>query len=386
MTNTDFCYSPELMSFEQALGALINQVDCIAKPEPVDTLQAEGRIAAENVEAPINVPNFPNSAMDGYALHSSDLEKHSTFRCVGKSFAGIPYDGDLKPGECIRIMTGAVVPDSCDAVEMQENVSVINEENAIPTVSFNQAINAGQHIRPVGNDITAGQTVIKQGTRLTSSHIGLLASLGMSQVNVFKPIKVAVFTTGDELQPLTNELSAGQIYDSNRYMLMSFLAKYNFDIINLGLIGDDPEAIYQTLVKGDEQADVIITSGGVSVGEADFVKAQVERLGTLNLWKVAIKPGKPFAFGKLPKSLFLGLPGNPVSTYVTLSQLAKPMLNKLQGEFEPVKRLAKATLTETIKRHTGRKEFQRGLAEIDGNGNVTVKAQGNQSSGVLSSV
>jgi molybdopterin molybdotransferase len=350
-------------------------------------------VLAESIYSSINVPGHDNSAMDGYAFCYADTATNTPLRLIGHSLAGHPFKGDLNTGECVRIMTGAVVPVGADTVVMQENVNATGDSiyiNKLPTL--------GDNIRRAGEDIAINSLVFEKGKRITPVDIGLLASLGVAELTVFKRIKVAVFSTGDELKPLTQTLQAGdnlqvgEVYDSNRPTLIALLSRLAVDVIDLGCIADDPEKITAAFESAIAQADVVISSGGVSVGDADYTKDVLEKLGKINFWKVAMKPGKPFAFGVLNKKnapdnkgWFFGLPGNPVSSVVTYHQLVVPALRYLAGEiFESAPVLSIATQSP-LKKQPGRADYQRGkLITEDGENKVTTT--GNQSSGVLSSL
>jgi len=353
------------------------------------------RVLAEPTYSGINVPGHDNSAMDGYAFSYADTTTNTPLRLIGHSLAGHPFNGSIKAGECVRIMTGAVVPVGTDTVVMQENVSATGDQ-----IQINQLPKLGENIRRAGEDIAVDSLVFETGKRISPIDIGLLASLGVAELKVFKRIKVAVFSTGDELKPLTQKLQAGDIYDSNRPTLIALLSRLSVEIIDIGCIADDPEKIAAAFESAIAQADVVISSGGVSVGDADYTKPVLEKLGNINFWKVAMKPGKPFAFGLLHKKTsgeghkknapdnkgwFFGLPGNPVSSVVTYHQLVLPALRYLAGEvFEDAPVLSIATQSP-LKKQPGRADYQRGKLTTE-NGENKVTTTGNQSSGVLSSL
>lgn len=380
------CFQPELMSFNSALRRLLEKVSRPEKTESLDLFTALDRVLAENISSPINVPGFDNSAMDGYALRAEDLKDSEYLKLMGKSMAGTPFDGRIEAGQCVRIMTGAVVPNGANCVVMQEKTSQQGVAELGEVIHFQASPAVGDNIRRAGDDISQGQTVLHSGKKLSPADIGLLASLGLAEVPVFPKIKVAMFSTGDEIQQPGQPLKASQIYDSNRYTCCSLLTKLNVEIRDLGVIKDDPTLVRRALLEADEWADVVITSGGVSVGEADYLKPLIEELGKLELWKIAIKPGKPFAYGVLPNAHFIGLPGNPVSALVTLHQLAVPMLKKLQGLSDSEPKLLKAILQDDLKKHPGRKELQRGLVSVNSEGHLCVRSTGKQGSGILTSM
>ncbi|HDL4214395.1 TPA: molybdopterin molybdenumtransferase MoeA, partial [Mannheimia haemolytica] len=310
--------------------ALDNMLARLSTPKLVEQLplnECANRVLAEDIFSPINVPNFDNSAMDGYAVRISDLAQNLTLNVAGKAFAGNPFNGEIKAGECVRIMTGALVPKGVDAVVMQEETTL----NSDGSVTFNHIPKLGSNIRRIGEDVKQGALVLKKGSLLNVASLPLLASLGIASVPVFVKLKVAILSTGDELTSVGEPLSEGKIYDTNRFAVRLMLEKLNCEILDFGILPDDPILFEQTFRQAQQQADVLITSGGVSVGEADFTKDVLEKLGEIGFWKIAMKPGKPFAFGKLEQAWFFGLPGNPVSALVTFYQLAQPALAKLSG-------------------------------------------------------
>ncbi len=380
------CDTPGLMPLKQALDKMQSALENVCQAVSLPLSQALGYALAEDIKSPLNVPPFNNSAMDGYALNRADLINCSpdnpiTLKQVGKSFAGAPYQGQLQSGECIRIMTGAVMPDCVDTVVMQEQTTA--KEGLI---SFTQCPKPGANVRLAGEDLQLGQKVLGKGHKLTPRDIPLIASLGLANIQVFRKLKVAVISSGDELKSLGETLSPGDIYDSNRYSIIALLSRMNVEVIDFGIVKDDKNKIREAFIAADQQADVVISSGGVSVGEADFIKDILSELGTIGFWKLAIKPGKPFAFGKLSNSVFFGLPGNPVSAMVTLYQLAVPAMATLSGlNPQPVMRL-NAIATEKLKKGPGRTDFQRATYSVNENGQLVVQSTGSQGSGVFSSM
>lgn len=361
-----------------ALVQILASVTPITHTETIPLNKAYGRILASAAVSPMNVPPEDNSAMDGYAIGELGYREYT---CVGEAFAGHPYQGTVKPDECIRIMTGAPVPSDCSLVEMQENATVVGN-----VVTFTETLKAGSNIRRAGEDIALGSYVLTAGRRLTPSDCGLLASIGLAQVEVKTPIKVALFTTGDELIAPGTPLKAGQIYESNLYVLTPILQKLGAELIVLPAVEDNENSIKKALHDASEKADIVITCGGVSVGDADYTRKAVEALGQLELWKLAMKPGKPLAFGRIINCLFLGLPGNPVSALVTLHQVGLPLLRKLSGEqVTPNIRLS-ATTTEILRKRPGRADYQRGIASVNSPGQLEVRSTGLQGSGILTSV
>lgn len=380
----DCCSAPGLTPLDQALEQLLANLKPVTETETISLDQALGRVIAQPVTSQLNVPPADNSAMDGYALRSADGHEGVQLTLIGKSFAGHPFDGDVDPGECVRIMTGAQIPAGADSVIMQEQVSLDDQNNAL--ITLQRAVSAGSHVRTAGEDIATGQTVFEPGRKLRAADLGLLASLGISDISVKRRLRVAVLSTGDELKKPGEALGPGQFYESNGYTISAVLEKLNTEITNFGILADDLETLRSAFRQADEVADVVITSGGVSVGEADFVKDVLDELGEIAFWKLAIKPGKPFAFGFLPNSVFIGLPGNPVSALVTMHQLAVPMLTKISGQdaVKPLRIAAKAGCS--IKKAPGRTDFQRGVYQTDEQGNMTVVTTGSQGSGMLTSM
>jgi molybdopterin molybdotransferase len=374
-------YTGELLSLKEALNNILTLTTPIAEKEIISLTESINRITATEIISPINVPPFDNSAMDGYAIRFNDWHDATPLVIAGKALAGSPFRGSLPAKTCIRIMTGAPIPTGVDTVIMQENTRLA--DNAI---SFIQPIKPGINIRYAGEDIRQGDTVLPVGTKLSATQISLIASLGISQIEVFRQLKVAIFSTGDELQTIGQPLAAGQIYDTNRLAIRLMLEKMNCHVIDLGIIADDPDKLYQAFKQADQQADLVISSGGVSVGEADYTKQILNQIGSINFWQLAIKPGKPFAFGKLKSAWFCGLPGNAVSAIVTFYQLVQPFINHLcafsQWQSTPY---LKARATSPIKTSPGRLEFQRGIAKVNSQGDLEVIPMTQQGSHILSS-
>jgi len=376
------CFSaPGLLPFEQAMEKMLSAIKPICETEFIPLSQGLNRVLASNISSPLNVPPHNNSAMDGYAFRLASLQEKSTLTMVGRSMAGAPFQGSCNLGECIRIMTGAKLPPCCDTVEMQENCQAT--ENSI---TFLEDREFNDNIRFSGEDISINQQVFTQGKKLSAIDIGVLASLGVPNVNVFRKITVAVLATGDELKSPGETLNEGDIFESNSHTLIAMLTKLNVTVINFGIIADDEEAIRNAFEQADMQADVVISSGGVSVGEADYTKLILEQLGEIGFWKIAMKPGKPFAFGKLPNSYFFGLPGNPVSALVTAHQLAVPALLKLQNAQPKKLPLLKVKTSTQLNKRPGRMDFQRAILSTNDQGEMFVTSTGSQGSGILTSM
>nr|WP_154325151.1 molybdopterin molybdotransferase MoeA [Pantoea sp. 201603H] len=374
-------FTAGLISLEEAQSKMLAEIAPIHDSEMLAITSAAGRITAEAVISPISVPPFANSAMDGYAVRSADLAADRLLSVAGKAFAGAPFVDAWPAGSCIRIMTGAAIPPGADAVVMQEETETQGE-----CIRLTATVKTGQNIRLAGEDIQQGAVVLAAGTRLGAAELPLLASLGISHVKVLRKLRVAVFSTGDELQPVGQPLAAGQIYDTNRFAVSLMLNSLGCDVIDLGIIKDDPDALRNAFAQADDAADVVISSGGVSVGEADYTKAMLEELGQISFWKLAMKPGKPFAFGRLQTSWFCGLPGNPVSAAVTFYQLVQPLLAKLTGQQTPaLPARLRARAAGLLKKAPGRLDFQRGLFSRDAEGELTVRNTGHQGSHIFSS-
>ncbi len=373
---------PSMLTVEQALLQIKTTVPIIEINEKVALRQSLGRILAEDITSTINVPPHRNSAMDGYAVKSQDLptEGNQTLKIIGSSFAGQPFVGQVNSGECVRIMTGAVLPIDTDTVIMQEQVTRENDQ-----ITFKAGQQAKQHVRNIGEDLAVGQVVLKRDHLLLPPELGLLASLGVPEVLVRRKLRVAFFSTGDELRSIGDPLQEGEIYDSNRYTLYGMLARLDVNIIDMGVIRDDPAAIRQALLTAADCADVILTSGGVSVGEADYIKEILSDLGQVHFWKIAIKPGKPLAFGKINHTTFFGLPGNPVAVMVTFYQFVQPALHQMMG-YKTIPNIWKVRSLTQIKKKTGRTEFLRGILSQQTDGEWSVQPTKQQGSHILRSM
>jgi len=380
----DSDYDPNSMPVARAreyIRAFLTPVQGI---ERLHIRAALGRVLAEDVVSGIDVPAHDNSAMDGYAFRHADLasDAYTTLAVIGASFAGRPLEGEASPGQAVRIMTGAVMPAGTDTVIMQERVTVAEGRVKIPSGQ-----QKGQNVRRAGGDIRKGGVVFPRGQVMRPAEIGMLASLGIGEVGVYRRLRVAFFSTGDELVGIGQPLGPGQIYDSNRYTIHAMLTRLGVDALDLGVVRDDPEIIRRTFAEASQIADVVITSGGVSVGEADFVKQILNELGEVLFWKIAMRPGRPLAYGKLGNAHFFGLPGNPVSAMVTFYQFVRDALLVLMGVPQPAPiPTLKAICTTAIKKAPGRMEFQRGLLSRADDGRWSVRTTGDQSSQVLSSM
>ncbi|MFK5913529.1 MAG: molybdopterin molybdotransferase MoeA [Woeseiaceae bacterium] len=379
------CDTPQKQSpwldVKEAITRMTQAVKQTQETETLSIRDALNRVLAEDIISNINVPPYANSAMDGYAFNSADLPSNgnNTIPMVGKSFAGIPFEGEVKPGECIRIMTGAPMAKGTDTVIMQEQVQA--DGDAI-TIQSGHCKN--DNVRHIGEDIKDGDVVLKPGQQLTPAELGVLASLGVASISVYKKIRVAFFSTGDELRNVDEALDEGQIYDSNRYTIFGMLTNLGVELIDMGIIPDDRAAVEKAFIAAAEQADAIMTSGGVSVGEADYVKETLDKLGKVDFWKIAMKPGKPLAFGFVNDAVFFGLPGNPVSVMATFYQFALPTLKTMMGRKITKPTVVKVACKSALRKSPGRTDLQRGILQTNEQGELVVESIGMQASHVLS--
>jgi molybdopterin molybdotransferase len=379
-------YDPNSMPVDTARSLIRTFLTPVTATERVHIRQALSRVLAEPIVSPVAVPGHDNSAMDGYAVRFADLDANAETRLVrvGESFAGKPPTARVGPGECVRIFTGAVMPEGADSVVMQERT---REDASGVHVAARALGRLGQNRRYAGEDLKRGEVVFEQGQLVRPAELGMIASLGINEVSVYRRLRVAFFSTGDELKSIGTPLGSGDVYDSNRYTIYGMLTRLNCDTLDMGVVPDVPEALERAFATAAATADVVITSGGVSVGEADFVKQLLDKLGEVLFWKIAMKPGRPLAYGKIGGAHFFGLPGNPVSVMVTFYQFVREALIVLQGQraIAPLPTF-KAPLSAPIKKAPGRTEFQRAVLEPDGSGGWTVRTTGDQGSGILSSM
>ena len=383
-TNRDPCAAPNgLLSVSEAQQRIAASIARINGVEQLPVRSALGRILAVPITSPIDVPPYTNSAMDGYALRGNDLPTDGSvrLRVIGRSMAGAPFAGSVNSGEAVRIMTGAVLPDGTDTVLMQERVRVDGED-----IVVDSGHKAGENVRMAGEDMAMGANVLEPGKQLLPADLGVIASLGIAEVRVWRRLRVAFFSTGDELRSLGEPLETGQIYDSNRYTLHGMLTRLGVELLDLGVIRDDRAAIRDAFHDAAANADVVITSGGVSVGEADFVKQTLDELGQVDFWKIAMKPGKPLAFGRLDQAVFFGLPGNPVSVMATFYQFVQPALQKMMGMSAVSSITLRVPCAVNIRKEVGRTEYQRGILQPGADGRLTVTTTGRQGSHVLTSM
>jgi len=371
--------SPSL-TLAEAMARIMAELKPITGHQCLALRSALDHVLAEPITANAPVPAHDNAAMDGYAI-ASGSPKAATLSCVGSAFAGHPYAGTLAPGECVRIMTGGVVPAGTEAVVMQEQVEV--KDTTIQVMRWPEP---GENIRRAGEDLAPGSVILEAGRRLTAADLGLIASIGRAEVAVRRPLRVAFFSTGDELRCLGEPLGPGEIYDSNRYTLYGMLQHLGVDILDGGVVRDDPNALQAALAEAASQADVILTSGGVSVGEADYMGALLRRHGEAHFWSIAMKPGRPLTFGRYDNAWYFGLPGNPVSVMATFTQVVAPALRHLGGEHtEPTPRFQMICRSH-LRKKPGREEFQRGRIVMEADGSRQVESVGRQGSGMLRSM
>jgi molybdopterin molybdotransferase len=379
-------YDPDSMPVDQARALIRRYLAPITATERVHIRSALGRVLAEDVTSPLDVPGHDNSAMDGWAVRFADLPREGsvTLRRAGDSFAGKPSNLALGAGEAVRIFTGGVMPEGADTVVMQERARETAEGVTIAAGAIGKA---GQNRRFAGEDLKRGALVFAAGQPLNPAEIGMLASLGIGEVAVYRRLRVAFFSTGDELRSIGQPLRAGEIHDSNRYTLYGMLVRLGCEVLDMGVVRDEPAALEQAFIAATASADVVITSGGVSVGEADFVKQLLDRLGEVLFWKIAMKPGRPLAYGRIRSAHFFGLPGNPVAVMVTFYQFVRDALLILQGRREvPVVPAFPARLSSAVRKAPGRTEFQRGILTRESDGSYSVRPTGDQGSGILSSM
>lgn len=372
-----------MLSVSQGRQAILDQIVPSQTIINVELKDALGQIVAQDILSPVNVPQHTNSAMDGFAIRNDDLDRDS-YHVIGQVLAGHSYDLPLEQGQAVRIMTGAPVPKFAGAVVMREQAEV-NGEN----VSFNRnmgVIKPGQNVRMAGEDLALGQVAIAKGTQITAPELGMLASLGFADVAITRPIRVAIFSTGDEVQQPGETQKTNCIYDSNRYTLFALLKKIGCEVVDMGIIEDSEEALEKTLQEASEQADMILSSGGVSVGDADYIKTVLAKLGQINFWRINMRPGRPLAFGQINQIPFFGLPGNPVATMIAFLQFVEPAIRKLQGIDNWQPETITAIAAEKLRSRPGRTEYSRGHYYIDANGRIAVVNTGSQGSGILRSM
>ncbi len=376
-------YDPDALAVTTAQAVIERFVVPVTGWERCTLRDAPGRVLAADLPSPIDVPAHDNSAMDGFALRSSDLAASgdTVLEIAGAAFAGRPFDGSCGPGQAIRITTGAVMPAGTDTVVVQE---VAKADGTRLTVPAGQV--AGQNRRLRGEDLQAGRAALRAGRTLTAADVGLAASLGVGELTVRRRLRVAMFSTGDEVRSIGEPLGPGQIYDSNRYTIHAMLRRIGAEPIDMGVIPDDPQALESAMREAAGCADAIVSSGGVSVGEADFTRAVMARLGDVTFWKIAMRPGRPMALGRIGDAYYFGLPGNPVAVMITFYFFARRALLRLAGASDAEPLMLRARSTGAIRKKPGRTEYQRAIAWRGDDGELQVRLTGSQGSGVLRSM
>jgi molybdopterin molybdotransferase len=387
INTTASCADPwdaDSISVTQALAQIEANVPLLQESEMLPIRDCLGRICSEAVISPINVPGHANSAMDGFAIPGASLPTEGIveFTEIGTAYAGKTFNHECKENECVRIMTGAVIPQGTDTVIMQEQVEQLGNQ----TIRIDCNHRAGENVRAAGEDIKQGEPVLQHGSKINPADLGILASLGIGTLSVIRKPVVAFFSTGDELVSIGKPLEKGEIYDSNRYTLYGMLSQFQVEILDLGVIRDEPAAIRAGLLEVAEKADLIITTGGVSVGEADYIKPVLEEIGQTEFWKIAIKPGRPLTFGSIGNSVFMGLPGNPVAVMVTFSLFVAHAIRKLAGIRSSDLPLLKARSLQDMRKKPGRSEYLRGIVSSGKNNEWQVEKTGMQGSGILTSM
>lgn len=396
---------PELLPVATALARMRSEITAVTGTKKVNLRESLGHVLASDLVSPIQVPAYTNSAMDGYAINSADLpadDGEVSLKVLGTAWAGRPVSTEIKRGETVRIMTGGMLPKGADTVVIQEHVQALDQapdmapDNAPDIASDDEYIvidgttTAGRNVRHAGEDINTGDTVLSGGTLINPAELGLIASLGIDQVEVRRRLKVAFFSTGDELRALEthagNTLGPGEIFDSNRHTLFALLSRLGVELIDLGVVADTAEATRAAVVEASEKADLVITSGGVSAGQADFVSQTIAELGDVTFWKLAMRPGRPLACGVVNSCRFFGLPGNPVAVMVTFYEFVQPTIKAMMGCTDIDQQLFTVAAAESIRKVPGRIEYQRGIIEVDADGVQTVRTTGKQGAGRLSSM
>ncbi|MDQ7744328.1 molybdopterin molybdotransferase MoeA [Hydrogenophaga pseudoflava] len=381
-------YDPKALKAADVNEFLARLVTPVVETEACSVFDALGRVLAEDVVSPISVPPHDNSAMDGFAFDGSQLQAGQplALRCLGTAFAGQAWSGQANAGDCVKIMTGAIMPTGTDTVVPVEFVKFEGDMVTVPA----DVVRRGDNRRLLGEDLMAGRPALTQGQSLGPAALGLIASLGLPTVPVFRRLKVAYFSTGDEILSLGEAPREGAVYDSNRYTVFGLLSRMGIEVVDMGVIRDEPAALEAAFRRAASEADAIITSGGVSMGEADHTKAMMKQLGDVAFWRIAMRPGRPMAVGRIVQdgqsSVLFGLPGNPVAVMVTFLAFVRPALQRMMGAqvTEPI--LLKAHSAEALRKKPGRTEYQRGVVTREADGTLRVRTTGNQGSGVLRSM
>ncbi|MFC5499619.1 gephyrin-like molybdotransferase Glp [Caenimonas terrae] len=385
-------YDPQALSADGVNAFLAQLVDPVLEVEEVGIFEALGRVLAQDVVSPVSVPPHDNSAMDGYAFDSSQLRTDAplALEVVGTALAGKAWQGTVRLGQCVKIMTGAIMPAGLDTVVPQEFVTVDGPAIAIPP----KLLQPGDNRRLKGEDLHEGTPALRRGERLLPAACGLVASLGLPTVPVWRKLRVAYFSTGDEILSLGQAPREGAVYDSNRYTVFGLLTRLGCEVIDMGVVRDEPALLEAAFTEAASKADAIITSGGVSVGEADYTRAMMKQLGDVEFWRIAMRPGRPMAVGRIASTgpgraggaILFGLPGNPVAVMVTFLAFVRPALLQMMGARPEAMPLLKAISAQALRKKPGRTEYQRGIVSRAQDGSLVVQTTGNQGSGVLSSM
>jgi molybdopterin molybdotransferase len=381
-------YDPKALSASDVNEFLARLVAPVAETEHCGVFDALGRVLAEDVVSPISVPPHDNSAMDGFAFDGSQLQPGQplALRCLGTAFAGQAWSGQAGAGDCVKIMTGAIMPAGMDTVVPVEFVKIEGDAVTLPA----DVVRPGDNRRLLGEDLMAGRPALARGQTLGPAALGLVASLGLPTVPVFRRLKVAYFSTGDEILSLGESPREGAVYDSNRYTVFGLLTRMGVQVVDMGVVRDEPQALEAAFRQAAREADAIITSGGVSMGEADHTKAMMKQLGDVAFWRIAMRPGRPMAVGRIEEtgrsSVLFGLPGNPVAVMVTFLAFVRPALLRMMGAQASAPILLKAHSAEALRKKPGRTEYQRGVVTREADGTLYVRTTGNQGSGVLRSM
>jgi molybdopterin molybdotransferase len=376
-------YDPNALPVARAREIIDRVVVPVEAVERVALRSALGRVLAEDIASPFDVPASDNSAMDGYAVRAADLapDAPTTLRIAGTALAGRPFDGAAGPGEAVRVTTGAVMPAGLDTVVIQEIVRIDGDRLTVPPGQQH-----GQHRRLRGEDLSRGKPALLAGKRLAPADLGLLASLGFAEVPVWRRLRVAFFSTGDELRSVGEPLTPGTLYDSNRYTIFGMLARLGVDVVDMGVVRDDPESLERAVRIAAHSADAIVSSGGVSVGEADFTKRVMGKLGDIAFWTIAMRPGRPMAFGRIGRTSYFGLPGNPVAVMITFYFFARDALLRQMGAEPSPLPFVRARSLSAFRKRPGRTEYQRARLAHEADGTMSVRSFGSQGSGVLRSM
>ncbi|WP_415894324.1 bifunctional molybdopterin-guanine dinucleotide biosynthesis adaptor protein MobB/molybdopterin molybdotransferase MoeA [Neptuniibacter sp. PT8_73] len=379
------CFDPAanpggMLPVAESIQTILNQIDIQSSAETVAVSESINRILAVDLVSGINVPQQRNSAMDGYAVAADGLSEES-LDIIGRVFAGDAFSGQVGPNQAVEIMTGAPVPEGADSVIIKEACTREGEQ-----LTFVGSVKKGQNVREAGEDIAEGETALKAGCLLRPQELGLIASLGHTEVTVYRSLKVAIFSTGDEVTAQGQPLPKNCIYDTNRFSLTGLLQRLGCEVIDYGIIEDSQQAMEEALRKASNEADMVISSGGVSMGQADFIKDALAAVGKINFWRIAMRPGRPLAFGKLGNTPFFGLPGNPVAVMVTFTQFVQPALRKMAGEINWQPRRMVAIAETSLRSRPGRTDYSRGVYSINDNGELVVRSTGSQGSGILTSM